>query len=357
MKARVLLNINELKDSLLNFATVKPIFIWGPPGIGKSSTVEQFCEELGMECVTLMGSNLAPEDIIGIPQIKDNVSRFIPPSMIVRDKPFVLFLDELNGASAEVQKSFYSLILDQRVGEYHLPKGSIIIGAGNRAADSALVRQLPSALINRMVHVHLKVDHRIWLEWAKNSNQHQLVIDYIQTRPSHLSTEIPPSSEDPFSTPRSWSAVSACLNNLPNQNIDLIFTPIVQSMLYGSLTESHAQEFTAFVKKYKYKYSITKLISGDEDWPNKPEDRDILMFLVKSFREHLVKELPKNENEMTSKKKEFVVQVKNSLKKLSLIDNEYCSMIIAPDDGAQDLPKWFMIDLSKELPKLLNVIK
>ena len=64
-------NQTELLDLLLNIASIRPIFIWGAPGIGKSSLVEQFADEVGLPCVSLLGSQLAPEDIIGIPQIKD----------------------------------------------------------------------------------------------------------------------------------------------------------------------------------------------------------------------------------------------------------------------------------------------
>ena len=61
---------SDLLEILLNIAPVRPVFIWGAPGIGKSALVEQFAEEVGLDCVSLLGSQLAPEDIIGIPQIK-----------------------------------------------------------------------------------------------------------------------------------------------------------------------------------------------------------------------------------------------------------------------------------------------
>ncbi len=165
MNPIVTLTQNELADFLLNVALVRPVFIWGPPGTGKSSIVQQFAESLGMPCVSLLGSQLAPEDIIGVPQIHNGVSRFCPPAMIARTEAYCLFLDELNACSHEVQKSFYSLIHERRIGEYTLPKGSIVIGAGNRAQDSAIVKPMSSALLNRLVHVHLRVSHRDWLDW------------------------------------------------------------------------------------------------------------------------------------------------------------------------------------------------
>ena len=61
----------QLEDFLLNVAPVRPVFIWGAPGIGKSSLVEKFAASVGLECVSLLGSQLAPEDLVGVPQIVD----------------------------------------------------------------------------------------------------------------------------------------------------------------------------------------------------------------------------------------------------------------------------------------------
>ena len=69
MNLPVQVDQKQLMDILLNVGTVRPVFIWGAPGIGKSAIVEQFAKDLGLECVSLLGSQLAPEDIIGVPQI------------------------------------------------------------------------------------------------------------------------------------------------------------------------------------------------------------------------------------------------------------------------------------------------
>ena len=96
--------------------------------------MEQFAAEIDLPCVSLLGSQLAPEDIIGIPQIRGETSEFLPPKMIARKEPYVLFLDELNACSQEVQKAFYSLIHERRIGEYHLPEGSIVVASDDNAA-------------------------------------------------------------------------------------------------------------------------------------------------------------------------------------------------------------------------------
>ena len=77
-----------------------------------------------------------------MPQIVGRREPLLPAEDDRRDEPYCLFLDELNACSHEVQKAFYSLIHERRIGEYELPAGSVVIGAGNRAQDSAIVKPM-----------------------------------------------------------------------------------------------------------------------------------------------------------------------------------------------------------------------
>jgi AAA domain (dynein-related subfamily) len=348
--SQITLSIKQIHELLLNVATVRPVFIWGPPGVGKSSLVEQFAASLGLECVALLGSQLAPEDLIGIPKIEGNVSRFYPPSMIVREREFVLFIDELNIASQEIQKAFYSLILDKRIGEYRLPAGSIIIGAGNRAHDAALAKQMPSALVNRMVHVHLKASHREWLDWAHANSIHPWVLDYVRSRPSQLSTEVPPAKEEPFSTPRSWHAVSDALHAFG----DDIAPDHLDAVLFGSVTRDHAVGFKAFLKQIRNQFSVHKILKGDENWPSAPEDRDLTYFLTQSLRDMLVKELPERETQLGRDSRELAQSAKAALKALARIDGELAQLVLTENDAGDRVPDWFVLEIAKELPRLVQ---
>ena len=44
---------DELLEVLLQVAPVRPVFIWGAPGIGKSALVEKFADEVGSRRRTL----------------------------------------------------------------------------------------------------------------------------------------------------------------------------------------------------------------------------------------------------------------------------------------------------------------
>lgn len=347
MELATSLTTKELFDFLLNVAPARPVFIWGPPGIGKSSIVQRFAEELGLSCVSLLRSQLAPEDLIGVPQIIDDVSRFCPPRTIARKEAYCLFLDELNACSHEVQKAFYSLIHERRIGEYKLPDGSVVIGAGNRAHDSAIVKPMSSALINRMVHVSLRASSRDWLEWAYTNDIHPWIIEYIQTRPDHLWA--PPSkTEETFSTPRSWHMLSDALkgygDNLPASAIDLLS--------FGCLSPHHAGQFKAFVKQAKSKYTLTAILQGKSGWPHEPEDRDVLYFLSQSFKAQLIKELPSDKKELTASHKDLTHRAKALLKDLSSISLEMAQMVVSRDEQGGVLPDWLLVDIVRDLPRL-----
>lgn len=339
----------QLLELLLNIAVVRPVFIWGPPGIGKSSLVQQFAEQVGLPCVSLLGSQLAPEDIIGVPQIIEGCSTFCPPKMVARKEPYCLFLDELNACTQEVQKAFYSLINEQRIGEYTLPEGSIVIGAGNRAQDSAIVKPMSSALINRMMHVQLNVSHHDWLEWASSNNIHPWVIEYIGLRPDHLWTQ-PPKHEEPFSTPRSWHMLSDALHEYGGNITD----KALEVLAFSCLSPHHAGQFKAFIKQIKNKYQLNAIMEGEEKWPYKPEDRDVLYFLSQSFRAQLIKQLPQEKGLMNTQQKELAHRAKALLKALSSISLEMAQLVVANQGEEANLPGWFLVDIVRDLPRLVE---
>lgn len=347
MEAPQSLTPRELSPFLLNVATVLPVFIWGPPGIGKSALVRQFAASVGLPCVSLLGSQLAPEDIIGVPQIVEGKSRFCPPTLIARDDPYCLFLDELNACSSEVQKAFYSLILDRRIGEFMLPAGTIVIGAGNRSQDAAITRPLSSALVNRLVHVSLRASVRDWLEWAGPAGIHELVFAYISNRSDHLWSK-PPKHEEPFSTPRSWEMLSRALQNYGSA----LSLDEIKVLASGLLTPSHAQQFVAFAKLREREHDLAAIIKGERGWPDRPDERDILYFLVHQLRDKLIKELPEEDGKAGREARELANRAKDLIVSLSRISVELAQLVVAEAESGATLPNWYVVELARALPRL-----
>jgi hypothetical protein len=348
MQATTSVTPARLPELLLHTAVVRPVFLWGAPGIGKSSLVREFAASLGLECVTLLGTQLAPEDLIGVPEIIDGRSRFAPPEVLVRGEPFCLFLDELNASSPEVQKSFYSLILDRRIGSYELPAGSVVIGAGNRAMDNALARPMASALVNRLVHLHLRSSPEDWLKWAAQHGIHPWVIDYLTQRPDHLWSP-PPKTEEPFSTPRSWHMLSDVLHSYGPE----IGDETLAMLAFGTLTTGHGSAFRAYVKTVRHAYDLDAVLKGEASWPRAAGDRDLLYFLAETFRARLVKELPADRRAVTARLREFAIRAKGLLVELAEISLECAQLVISTDEsGAPALPTWFLVEVARDIPGL-----
>ena len=349
MHSAITVTPGQLPDVLLHVAVVRPVFVWGAPGIGKSSLVRDFAAALGLDCVTLVGTQLAAEDLIGVPELKDGRSRFAPPEMIARDRPYCLFLDELNASSPEVQKAFYSLILDRRIGDYQLPKGSIVIGAGNRATDNALARPMASALINRLIHVHLRASVDDWLAWAANAGIHHWIVDYLRERPDHLWAS-PPKTEEVFSTPRSWHMLSDALLEYG----DGVPEDAVRLLAGGTLSPSHASAFCGYVKVVRQRYGLEAIVRGDAPWPHRPAERDVLFFLAEAFRARLVKDLPHSKQHASPATRQFAHRAKAMLIDLAALSLECAQIVVASDDdGAPVLPAWFLVEISRDVPRLV----
>jgi hypothetical protein len=258
----------ELVELLITLPADRTPFVWGPPGIGKSALVREAAEFLSLDCVTLLGTQIAPEDLIGVPRIRAGdtggfVTEFCPPRAILRAEPFLLFVDELNSAVPDVQKAFYSLILDRRLGDYVLPEGSRVIGAGNRVEDRALVRPMATALANRMVHVALTVDAEAWLSWGAASGVHPLVLAFIRARPDRL-FELPPSDATPaYPTPRAWHMLADAVATVGEH--------LWPAIAAGTVGDRAGAEWSAFAKRALEAPSLEAIASGGAAVPRDPE--------------------------------------------------------------------------------------
>jgi hypothetical protein len=205
--------LKQAKALLRAMAHEQSLLLLSPPGVGKSDTVVAAAAEAGLACRSLLGTQIAPEDVSGIPRIVGERSVFCPPRLLLPEspEPFCLFLDELPATTPDIQKAFYSLLLERRLGEHKLPAGTWVVAAGNRVEDRALVRSLSSALVNRVVILQVRVDVPEWLQWARANGVRPEILAFVNFLPESLMRPVP-ATPVPFSTPRSWASLSRTLD-------------------------------------------------------------------------------------------------------------------------------------------------
>ena len=199
----------------------RPLFLWGPPGIGKSEIVHQIGKTIDAHVIDIRLSLWDPTDIKGIPYFDSTINKMVwaPPSelpdeqMASQYKNVILFMDEMNSAAPAVQAAAYQLVLNRRVGTYKLPDNVLIVAAGNREADKGVTYRMPAPLANRFIHLEMKVDFDDWFEWATANRIHKDVAGFLQFSKKDLYDFDPKSNSRSFATPRSWTFISDLLSD------------------------------------------------------------------------------------------------------------------------------------------------
>ena len=262
-------SVQARKAILKAFKSKRPIFLWGPPGIGKSDVVSEVTQELGGLMIDLRMAQMEPTDIRGIPFFNRDLNKMdwappidLPDDELASKYPIiVLFLDELNSAPPAVQAAAYQLILNRRIGKYKLPDNVVLIAAGNRDSDKGVTYRMPMPLANRFLHLEMRADFASWQNWAVNKNIHKDVVGYLSFAKQDIYNFDSKSSSRAFPTPRSWCFVSDLLND-DDTDADTLF-----NLVAGAVGEGLAVKFMAHRK-----------VSG-----RMPEPSDILAGKVKDL--------------------------------------------------------------------------
>ena len=237
----------------------QPVMLHGSPGVGKSAVVRQVAAQRGIDLIDLRLSQLDPVDLRGVPSVdtKKRITSWNTPNFLPTDGKGILFLDEINSAAQATQAAAYQLVLDRKLGDYVLPPGWVIIAAGNRSTDRAIVNQMSTALKNRFIHLNYEVNIDDWCDWALRNNIAVEVLGFIRFRPMLLNEfeQRNDSKEErervqrlkdaqSFATPRSWEFLSKVVQQKPSANIEY-------ELYTGIVGEGAAAEFMGYLKYYR----------------------------------------------------------------------------------------------------------
>lgn len=249
-----------------------PVILWGPPGQGKTSVVEQISRDLDLHLETVIASIREPSDFAGLPVV-DNLTRSVtlaPPAWAQRladqgDRGGIAFYDEVSTAPPAVQAALLRPILSGWVGDLQLPPEVRTVAAANPADIAADGWDLAPPMANRFVHLEWSLPADVVRDgfaggWptirvpAPDPTTTQRLLTetlitvgaFLGARPELL-TRVPRSSEEAgraFPTPRTWEMAARLYATATAAQTN---GSVVQLLLAGAVGAPAAAEFTTYL--------------------------------------------------------------------------------------------------------------
>ncbi|MCR4926505.1 MAG: MoxR family ATPase [Lachnospiraceae bacterium] len=250
----------------------------GAPGVGKSQIIKQIGDKYGYKVIDLRLAQMSEVEIGGLiyPNEDHTKTRWLSPEVLpdeARDgEKTILLLDEITSCPKRVQVAAYQLILDRRVGQYHLPDGTYVIGLGNREDDDGVYIRLAGPLADRFEIHYIDVDFSVWkTDFALPFGIHPFVLRYLSFKPQALHTQ----SADPdsmiFATPRSWERVSDILKM--DQDLS---NPTVVNKISGNIGPVETAQFVKFIKDDRSLVYADEFLEGKSNPPADPSEVAVL---------------------------------------------------------------------------------
>ena len=232
----------------------------GEPGIGKSSMLKVLAQQYPDYEIAYIDCTLLDLGDFALPYTEVagdmKVTKFAPNARFKMHtgKPVIVMLDEIGKAMKAVKNVLLTLMLEQRIGDHYLPKGSIVFGTTNLLTDG-VGDMLEAHARNRVCMTTVrKPDADEWIEWAISSNIAPEVIAWVKQFPHALASYTDTSQKDnPYIfnptragmgavvTPRSLEKAS----HIAKQRAQL-GDSLTISMLTGTIGESASRDMQAF---------------------------------------------------------------------------------------------------------------
>lgn len=221
----------ELPLFLLNAAmNQRPLFIHGRTGIGKTTSIHRFAEEIG--CKQILDRRPANEDVtelagFTIPDLESFITRHCPPQWSLietpNDEPIIVIFEEITSVrDTAMQSMLYEVLQERTLRGRKFSPNWIFVGTGNLKNEDGLVFPIPAPLLNRFMHVELINDADNFVRYGRRKNMHPMVLAWIAHKGnSELHNYI--SGQYAFRTNRTWEEVSKTLYN-----------PLIQAELKNS---------------------------------------------------------------------------------------------------------------------------
>ena len=256
----------------------RPIFLMGPPGIGKTAIMEQVAAELGVGLVSYSMTHHTRQSALGLPFIEKkvyggveySVSEYTMSEIIasVYDmmertglKEGILFLDEINCVSETLAPAMLQFLQYKIFGRHRVPAGWIVVTAGNPPEYNNSVREFDIVTWDRLKRIDVEPDYDVWKEYAYKKGIHPAILTYLDIKKSDfykIETTVDGKS---FVTARGWSDLSDMMKLYEQHGIAIDEKLVAQYLQNKKIAKEFAIYYDLF-QKYKSDYQVDRIIAG-----------------------------------------------------------------------------------------------
>ncbi len=289
------MNIKEAKEQIKNAITAyftkdewggyvipvekqRPIFLMGPPGIGKTAIMEQVAAELNVGLVSYSMTHHTRQSALGLPFIEHKVyggaeyavSEYTMSEIIasvydmMEQTGFsegILFLDEINCVSETLAPVMLQFLQYKIFGRHRVPAGWIVVTAGNPPEYNNSVREFDIVTWDRLKRVDVEPDYDVWKEYAYATGVHPAITTYLDIKKGDfykIETTVEGKS---FVTARGWSDLSAMMRLYERHSIPVDEKLTAQYLQNRKIAKSFAVYYDLF-NKYRSDYQVDKVLAG-----------------------------------------------------------------------------------------------
>lgn len=272
------------KDEFGNFRippeAQRPVFLMGPPGIGKTAVVRQAAEELGIGLVSYSITHHTRQSALGLPMIvrrdyggrEYHVSEYTMSEIIasVYDviaetgaKEGILFLDEINCTSETLTPVMLQFLQFKTFGRHRLPDGWIVVTAGNPPEYNRSARDFDIVTWDRLKRIDIEPDYAAWKPYAQKHGVHGSILSYLDIRKNYFYRTETTVDGMNFATARGWVDLSDMILLYEENDIPVTEDLVGQYIQDTEISEDFAAYYDLY-SKYRSDYRIEDILSGTE---------------------------------------------------------------------------------------------
>lgn len=293
------MNIKEAKEQIKNAMTAyftkdefgsyavpvekqRPVFLMGPPGIGKTAIMEQIAQELDVCLVSYSMTHHTRQSALGLPFIEKKVfnrkeyqvSEYTMSEIIASvyetmeatgKKEGILFLDEINCVSETLAPMMLQFLQCKTFGNQALPEGWLIVAAGNPPEYNKSVRDFDVVTLDRVKRIDVEEDYGVWKEYARRKNLHGAVLSYLDIKKDNFYRIENTADGLQFATARGWEDLSELLYAYETLGIRADREVVGQYIQMPRIAKDFANYLEMFYK-YQKTYHVEGILSGT--WEN-----------------------------------------------------------------------------------------